>query len=254
MFDPLGMFEIFRTYIGETPYSRLNPISKFLLFLTFLILPLISPSIFLQILSIAAQVPLIVISRSGRRVLRSLRASTFFIILLVILNYVTTGNVIFSLSMVMRLIAMIIASAIFMNGSSPSEVGDLLSKLRVPPSISFSFIIALRFIPVLADDFMNILSSQASRGYEVEKGGLLRKAKSLIPILIPLIVIAIRRAQQLAEALESRCFGSGLKRTSYIVYGVGGKDLLAITYCILLLVMGAYLSTLPLVIPLLQLR
>lgn len=254
MLDPLGMFEIFRTYAGETPYSRLNPISKFLLFLTFLILPLISPSILLQMFSIVAQVPLIIISRSGRRVLRSLKASTFFIILLIILNYVTTGNILFSLSMVMRLLAMIIASAIFMNGSSPSEIGDLLSKLRVPTSISFSFIIALRFIPVLADDFMNILSSQASRGYEVERGGLLRRARSLIPILIPLIVIAIRRAQQLAEALESKCFGSGLKRTSYVVYDMGVKDLSVICYCVLLLIIGAYLSTLPLSIPLLQIR
>ncbi|MDW8036252.1 MAG: energy-coupling factor transporter transmembrane component T [Candidatus Korarchaeum sp.] len=226
----------------------------FTLFLTFLILPLISPSILLQALSIAAQVPLMVISRSGGRVLRSLRASVLFIILLIVLNYVTTGNIIFSLSMVMRLLAMIIASAIFMSGSSPSEIGDLLSKLKVPTSISFSFIIALRFIPVLADDFMNIMSSQASRGYEVEKGGLLKRARSLIPILIPLIVIAIRRAQQLAEALESRCFGSGLKRTSYVIYDIGLRDLLAIIYCVLLLVLGLYLSTLPPVVPLLQFR
>lgn len=254
MFDPLGMFEIFRTHVKETPYSRLNPISKFLIFLTFLILPLISPSILLQALSIIAQAPLIIISRSGKRILRSLKASAFFLILLIVLNYLTTGNIIFSLSMVMRLLAMIIASAIFMNGSNPSEIGDLLSKLKVPTSISFSFIIALRFIPVLADDFMNILSSQASRGYEVEKGGLLRRAKSLIPVLIPLIVIAIRRAQQLAEALESKCFGSGLKRTSYVAYGMSRGDLLTFIYCALLLILGVYVSTLPLSFQLLQFR
>ncbi|RDD54152.1 MAG: energy-coupling factor transporter transmembrane protein EcfT [Candidatus Korarchaeota archaeon NZ13-K] len=254
MFDPLGMFEIFRTYAGETPYSKLNPTSKFILFLTFLILPLISPSIVLQVLSVAAQVPLVVMSRSGRRVLRSLRASILFILLLLILNYATTGNIFFSAAMVMRLLAMIIASAIFMNGSSPSEIGDLLAKLRVPTSISFSFIIALRFIPVLADDFMNILSSQASRGYEIERGSLVRRAKSLIPVLIPLIVIAIRRAQQLAEALESRCFGSGLRRTSYVVYEVKLADVLAVVYSLSLLVLGVYMSTLPVGLPLLQFR
>lgn len=254
MFDPLGMFEVFRTYAGETSYSRLNPLSKFLMFITFLILPLISSSILLQILSIIAQIPLVIMSKSQKRVLRSLRASSLFILVLIVLNYLTTRSLVFSISMVMRFSAMIIASAIFMSGSNPAEIGDLLSKLRIPISISFSFIIALRFIPVLADDLMNIMASQASRGYEVERGGMIRRAKSLIPILIPLIIIAIRRAQQLAEALESRCFGSGVRRTSYVVYEFRLSDFLSLIYCALLFMIAALIATLPPELPLLPLR
>jgi len=244
VFDPLGMLEIFKTGQLESVYARLNPLVKFILFIIFIILPLISTSFILQLFSLVAQIPLILMSRSGRKVIRSLRASTFFILILIILNYITTNNIIFSLSMVIRLLVMIIASAIFMSGSNPSEIGDVLSKMKVPTSITFSFIVALRFIPVLADDFMNIVASQASRGHEVERSGFIRRAKSLLPLLIPLIVIAIRRAQQLAEALESRCFGSG-KRTSYITYEVKFTDLLALTYAITVLLIGPLLATLP---------
>ncbi len=253
MFDPLEMLEIFRAGQLESVYAKLNPLVKFILFIIFIILPLISTSFVLQLFSLIAQIPLILMSRSGRRVIRSLRASTFFILILIVLNYITTNNIIFSLSMVIRLLVMIIASAIFMNGSNPSEIGDILSKMKVPVSITFSFIVALRFIPVLADDFMNIVASQASRGHEVERSGFIRRAKSLLPLLIPLIVISIRRAQQLAEALESRCFGSG-RRTSYITYEVRFMDLLALTYAATVLLIGSLLATLPLEFPLLPFR
>jgi energy-coupling factor transport system permease protein len=253
MFDPLGMLEIFRTGYAESVYARLNPLVKFILFTVFIILPLLSTNLLLQLFSMLAQIPLIMMSRSGRRVVRSLRASMFFILIIILLNYIATNSIIFSLSMVVRLLVMIIASAIFMNGSNPSEIGDVLSKLRVPTSITFSFIVALRFIPVLADDFMNIVASQASRGHEVERSGFIRRAKSLLPLLIPLIVIAIRRAQQLAEALESRCFGSG-KRTSYISYGVSFSDFLALIYAIIVIIVGVSLATLPPSFPLLPFR
>jgi energy-coupling factor transport system permease protein len=78
----------------------------------------------------------------------------------------------------------------------------------------------------------------------VERSGFIRRAKSLLPLLIPLIVIAIRRAQQLAEALESRCFGSG-KRTSYITYEMRLMDFLALAYATAIMITGLLLATLP---------
>ncbi len=254
MMDPLSMLEIFRSYGRESPYSKLNPLTKFFLFVVFIIIPLISPSIFIQIFSLLMQTPLIIMSHSTNRITRSLRASTFFIIILIILNYLTTFNIIFSISMVLRLIGMIIASAIFMTGTDPAEIGDLLSKLRIPFQISFSFVIALRFIPVLADDVMMIITSQASRGYEIEKGGFLERIKRMIPILIPMIIIAIRRGHQLAEALETKAFGASDKRTSYMKYRVNLLDLLMVSYGLLTLIAGFLIVTTHLeIFPLLQL-
>lgn len=246
MFDPAGIVELFRTQIGETPYSKLNPLTKFLLFTTFVITSLLSPSLLIQVYSLFAQAPLIILSRSGSRIIRSIKGSLFFIIILLVLNYLTTWSLEFSLAMVLRLVSMIIASAIFMTGISPAEIGDLLTKLRVPLQITFSFVIALRFIPVLADDVIMIITSQVSRGYELEKGGFITRAKKLIPILIPMIVIAIRRGHQLAEALETKAFGVAGRRSSYVIYGYTRNDWIMMIYTIavgMVAVMGALSPT-----------
>jgi len=244
--DPLGMVELFRTEARETPYSRLNPVTKFVLFGSFIILPLVSPSLLIQIFSLVVQLPLILVSRSGSRIRRSIRASTVFILFLIVLNYVTTRSLDFSIAMVLRLVSMIIASAIFMVGTSPAEIGDLLAKLKIPLQVSFSFVIVLRFIPVLADDVVMIVTSQASRGYEVERGGFLERARRLIPVLIPMIIIAIRRGHQLAEALETRAFGVSGRRTSYIAYRYGLLDWIMILYAVAVVIGGVLLATLPL--------
>ncbi len=242
MIDPLAMIDIFRVQVGETPYSRLNPLTKFLMFAVFVALPLISPSLLIQIFSLVSQIPLILLSKSENRIKRSLKASLIFIILLIILNYITTRSLDFSLAMVLRLISMIIASAIFMAGTSPAEIGDLLTKLRVPLQITFSFIIALRFIPVLADDVVMIVTSQASRGYEVERGGFFERIRKMIPILIPMIIIAIRRGHQLAEALETKAFGALGKRTSYAIYEYSWQDAIVVLYSIIIIIIGILIS------------
>ncbi len=244
MFDPMGMVEIFRTQVGETPYSRLNPLTKFVLFATFIALPLISASLIMQVFSLVAQIPLIILSKSEKRVKRSLKASLLFIVVLVVLNYLTTHSMEFSLAMVLRLVSMIIASAIFMTGTSPAEIGDLLTKLRVPLQITFSFVIALRFIPVLADDVVMIITSQVSRGYELEKGSFVERVKRLVPILIPMIIIAIRRGHQLAEALETKAFGAIERRSSYVVYEYERGDWILLIYAVAVLALGIFLGTL----------
>ncbi len=242
MIDPLAMIDIFRVQVGETPYSRLNPLTKFLMFAVFVALPLISSSLLIQIFSLLSQIPLILLSKSENRIKRSLKASLIFIMLLIILNYITTRSLDFSLAMVLRLVSMIIASAIFMAGTSPAEIGDLLTKLKVPLQITFSFIIALRFIPVLADDVVMIVTSQASRGYEVERGGFFERIKKMIPILIPMIIIAIRRGHQLAEALETKAFGALGKRSSYAIYEYGWQDAIIVLYSIFIVIVGILIS------------
>ncbi len=242
MIDPLAMIDIFRTQVGETSYSRLNPLTKFLMFMIFIALPLVSSSLIIQIFSLVAQIPLILLSRSESRIKRSLKASLVFILLLVLLNYITTRSLDFSLAMVLRLISMIVSSAIFMAGTSPAEIGDLLIKLKVPLQITFSFIIALRFIPVLADDVVMIATSQASRGYEVEKGSFFERVKRLVPVLIPMIIIAIRRGHQLAEALETKAFGALGKRSSYAIYEYSWRDCIVVLYSISIFLLSIFIS------------
>jgi energy-coupling factor transport system permease protein len=125
-----------------------------------------------------------------------------------------------------------VASAILMAATNPMEIGDILSMIRVPYYITFSFVIALRFVPVLARDVENIVAAQRSRGMKIATGGLLKRARSLIPLLVPMIIMSIRRSQQLSEALEVRAFGSG-KRSFYYSYKWSYSDIIFILYIII---------------------
>jgi len=105
----------------------------------------------------------------------------------------------------------------------------------VPYELCFAFTTAVRFVPVLADEAQTIIDAQRSRGLELDKGNVLKRIRNYLPILIPLIVNAIRRSLELAEAMESRAFGSEAKRTSLHVLEMQASDyLLIILACILL--------------------
>ena len=105
----------------------------------------------------------------------------------------------------------------------------------MPYEFAFAFTTAVRFVPVLAEEAQTIMDAQKARGLELEKGGLLKKIRNYIPVLIPLIVSAIRRSLELAEAMESRAWGATKKRTNLYVLKLhrGDYALLAITVGIL---------------------
>ena len=97
--------------------------------------------------------------------------------------------------------------------------------------------IALRFIPTLIDETDKIINAQKARGADFETGNIFRRAKALIPILIPLLISAFRRAEELADAMECRCYHGGEGRTRYKVYSLGWRDFLALA--LMLMVIGA---------------
>ena len=84
----------------------------------------------------------------------------------------------------------------------------------MPYEFAFAFTTAVRFVPVLAEEAQTIMDAQKARGLELEKGGLLKRIRNYVPVLIPLIVSAIRRSLELAEAMESRAWGATKKRTN----------------------------------------
>ena len=96
--------------------------------------------------------------------------------------------------------------------------------------MSMMMTIALRFIPTLIEETDKIMSAQKARGADIDSGGVIKKIKALIPILIPLLISAIRRAYELAEAMECRCYNGGKNRQRMKQLHVSAKDILA---CIL---------------------
>lgn len=123
--------------------------------------------------------------------------------------------------MAIRLIYLIIGSSLMTLTTTPNNLTDGLEKLlgplkkvKVPVhEISMMMSIALRFIPILLEETDKIMKAQIARGADFESGNIIKKAKSLIPLLVPLFVSAFRRANDLAMAMEARCYRGGEGRT-----------------------------------------
>ena len=150
--------------------------------------------------------------------------------------------------MMLRLVCLVGGSSLLLSyTTSPLALTDAieslfgpLKKLHVPVhEFAMMMTIALRFIPTLMEETDKIISAQKARGADFESGGLIKKAKALIPILIPLFVSAFRRADELAEAMECRCYHGGEGRTKLRVIRSRPSDYAFLI--LMLLVCGAIL-------------
>lgn len=120
-----------------------------------------------------------------------------------------------------RLIFLILGSSLMTFTTTPNQLTDGLEKIMKPLNrikvpvheISMMMSIALRFIPILLEETDKIMKAQMARGADFESGGIIKRAKSLIPLLVPLFVSAFRRANDLAMAMEARCYRGGDGRT-----------------------------------------
>ena len=132
----------------------------------------------------------------------------------------------------LRLIYLVIGSSILTLTTTPNQLTDGLEKslgflkvLKVPVhEISMMMSIALRFIPILIEETDKIMKAQMARGADFESGNLVQKAKSMVPLLVPLFISAFRRATDLAMAMEARCYRGGEGRTKMKPLHYEGRD------------------------------
>lgn len=140
-----------------------------------------------------------------------------------------------ALFMLMRVVALIVGMTLLTYTTSPIMLTDAIERLLSPlkkvrfpvHELSMMMTIALRFIPTLVEETDKIMSAQKARGAELDSGGLMKKAKSLIPILIPLFVSAFKRANELAVAMECRCYRGGDGRTRLKTLKTAPRDYVA---------------------------
>ena len=157
--------------------------------------------------------------------------------------HITEEGVQTSAFMIARICLLIAGSSLLTYTTSPIVLTDAieallspLKRLKLPVhELAMMMTIALRFIPTLIEETDKIMSAQKARGADLESGGLVKRAKSLVPILIPLFVSAFRRADELALAMECRCYRGGEGRTRLRQLKSGLRDYLALTLVILML-------------------
>ena len=149
---------------------------------------------------------------------------------------ITHEGVAMACRMSVRLIFLMIGSSLMTLTTTPNQLTDALEsllgplkKIHVPVhEISMMMSIALRFIPILLEETDKIMKAQMARGADFESGNLIQRAKALIPILVPLFVSSFRRADELAVAMECRCYHGGEGRTKLHVLQYEGRDYLAL--------------------------
>ena len=166
---------------------------------------------------------------------------------------VTDGGLRTAVFMAIRLIYLIIGSSLMTFTTTPNELTDgledllkPLSKLRVPVhEVAMMMSIALRFIPILLEETDKIMKAQIARGADLESGNMIQRARNMIPILVPLFVSAFRRANDLAMAMEARCYHGGEGRTKMKPLHYRGRDyvtyVVVICYVVAVFVIGRYL-------------
>ena len=228
----LGQF-----FQGNTPIHRLDPRTK-LLFVVAYITALFLAKWFVSYgVVLAFLLTVIALSRISPKVIaRSVKPLLFIILLTAFLNlFYTPGEpilqvwifrvskegIVSAVLMMLRITMLVVGTFMLTYTTSPIALTDGLESLLSPlkrlhfpvHELSMMMCIALRFIPTLIEETDKIMAAQKARGADFESGNLIRRAKALIPILVPLFITAFRRADELATAMEARCYHGGDGRT-----------------------------------------
>lgn len=235
---------------GDSFIHRLDPRAKIIITILYIVAIFLANSVSAFALLIAVSAVAVGLTRlSPVMILRSMKPILFIIIFTAVINiFWMTGEkllvhfwivniylegIINALLIVLRIVLLITATSVFLTyTTTPLALTDALESLLSPlkklhvPVHEFSMMmtIALRFIPTLIDETQKIMSAQTARGADFSSGNIVKRAKALIPILIPLFVSAFRRADELATAMECRCYTGGEGRTRMNVLKSHPKD------------------------------
>lgn len=203
--------------------------------------------LFVLIATIFSKVPFL-------KVLKSMKAILFIVLFSAVLQlffnkqgtplwengFITDLGVYSALYIVFRIMLIVLGSSLLTLTTSPVEIADGIESLLTPlklikfPVHEFALImsIALRFIPTLLDETDRIIKAQKARGAEFESGNIFKRAKALIPVLIPLLISSFRRADELADAMDSRCYSGSKNRTKYKKMVLTFRDLIGTLFVV----------------------
>ncbi len=163
---------------------------------------------------------------------------------------VTQQGLLLASLMIVRILCLIVGSSLLTYTTSPIELTDAIESLLSPfkkvhlpvHELAMMMTIALRFIPLLIEETDKIMSAQKARGADMDSGGLLQRAKALIPVLVPLFVSSFRRADELALAMECRCYHGDEGRTRMKQLHYESRDWLAFALLIALIALVVLLN------------
>lgn len=236
---------------GDSSIHKLDPRVKILLTILYIVSLFVINNFYGYGIIIAFTFLVIFITKIPLKfIIKGLKPILWIIVFTAILNlFLTPGEILYKLGplkiteeglyrsifMILRLTFLIIGTSILTLTTSPIVLTDGIEKLLSPfkriglpaHEIAMMMTIALRFIPTLIEETDKIMKAQMARGADFQTGSILRRAKSLVPILVPLFVSSFRRAEELATAMESRCYRGGEGRTRLKQLYINKNDVIA---------------------------
>ncbi|MCW4052501.1 MAG: energy-coupling factor transporter transmembrane protein EcfT [Candidatus Bathyarchaeota archaeon] len=234
----------------SSPIHLLDPRIKFLYVCSIFAAAIIFWELIPLAILFMVQVPFVLLARVQKEWLRSLRGAAFLATIIFITNFLFRfiyaeytfhlEDLEYALAMTLRFVVLVESFSIFFLTTSPDHLGLALEQSHIPYEFCFAFTTAVRFVPVLAEEAQTIMDAQKARGLELEKGNFLKRIRNYIPILIPLIISAIRRSLELAEAMESRAWGAIDKRTNLYILRIRRTDYLLILIASLIIAVSVY--------------
>jgi len=244
---------------GDSPVHKLDPRTKLIMVALYIVALFLAKGFVGYGVMIAVTVLYVKLSHVPPKALfKGLKTVILIIVLTAVLNvFYTEGTVLVriwkltityegivrAVFMVLRIVMLICGTFLLTYTTAPVALTDgmelllnPLKKLKVPVhEMSMMMSMALRFIPTLIEETDKIMSAQKARGADFETGSLVDRAKALLPILVPLFISAFRRADELAIAMESRCYNGGAGRTRMKQLRFAMRDYLALGFGILLI-------------------
>ena len=250
-------------YPANSVLHRLDPRTKVIAAVTYIVAAFLCKNTFAFVLLLLSCFALIFISRIPMKVvLRSVRALIFIMTFTALLNifWVTDTSegavplvefwiftiypkgIYHAVFILVRILAMVIGTGLFLTyTTTPIALTDAiesllrpLAKLHVPVhAFAMMMTIALRFIPTIMEETEKIMAAQKARGADFTQGSLAKRAKALVPIIVPLFASVFRRADELATAMECRCYHGGEGRTKLRVLKYRARDVFTLIFILL---------------------
>ena len=243
---------------GNSFIHKLDARMKIVLIIALMASVFVGRSYYTLALSAAMTLIMVFISQIKLKViLKGMKPILLIVVITALLNlFYGTGEPIFeflifkitenginnAIFMASRVILLVIIGLMLTYTTTPTSLTDAIESLLKPlhklfkldiHSLAMTMTIALRFIPTLVEEVDKIMSAQKSRGADMESGGLIKRVKAVVPVLIPLFISSFRRANELAYAMECRCYRGGEGRTKMKVMHLEARDYVAL--CIVVL-------------------
>lgn len=246
-------------YPGKSVLHNLDPRVKLIATFWLIVVIFLCKSFFsLGLIALTAVFTAVLSKVPAKMILKSLKPIVIILVFTAVLNvfYTTGGETYFAWKSIeitekgvntaiftmIRIVSLVVISSLLTYTTTPTMLTDALERILSPlkvfkikvHTLAMMMTLALRFIPTLIEEIDRIMNAQKARGADLESGGIIQRAKALVPIFIPLMVSSFRRAYELAFAMTCRCYTGGEGRTRMKQMKIAFRDIVAILFCIAL--------------------